>query len=256
MFKRLSNLIRGFFSLFVSGLEKKSPEALLEVEKENLREQISKYNKGLAAHAGLCERLMTQVKKLSREEEELKAKATANLKAGNKTLAGQYAIRLQTVRRELDENNTQLESAETTYKELIDARDVTVKTVKAKIQELKSSISDMKVKQATAELNEMASGMVTEIGGSGDTLNRLHEMVEEEREKASGRARVAKDSLDTTDIKAKKAEQEALADIALADLAAELGMDIGKEETPATPVQETGGGTRTMGPGQTESEAS
>jgi len=55
MFKRLSNLIRGFFSLFVSGLEKKSPEALLEVEKENLREQISKYNKGLAAHAGLCE---------------------------------------------------------------------------------------------------------------------------------------------------------------------------------------------------------
>ena len=42
------------------------PEALLEVEKENLRKQIANYNKGLAAHAGLCEKLMAQVKKLEK----------------------------------------------------------------------------------------------------------------------------------------------------------------------------------------------
>lgn len=64
MFRRLSNLVRGFFGLFISGLEKQNPEALLEVEKENLRQQVSRYNEGLAAHAGLCERLMSQVKKL------------------------------------------------------------------------------------------------------------------------------------------------------------------------------------------------
>ena len=51
MFKRIGNLIRGFFGLFVTGLEKQNPEALLNVEKENLRKQISEYNKGLAAHA-------------------------------------------------------------------------------------------------------------------------------------------------------------------------------------------------------------
>ena len=37
MFRRLWNLIRGFFGLFVSRAERRSPEALLEVEKENLR---------------------------------------------------------------------------------------------------------------------------------------------------------------------------------------------------------------------------
>ncbi len=63
MFKRLGNLIKGFFGLFVGGLEKRNPEALLEVEKENLRKNIVKFNQGLAAHAGLCERLMVQVKK-------------------------------------------------------------------------------------------------------------------------------------------------------------------------------------------------
>ena len=95
MFKRLGNLIRGFFGLFVSDLEKKNPEALLEVEKENLRRQISEYNKGLSAHAALCERLMTQVKKEEKEIRELNAKAAAHLKAGNRKLAGEYALRLQ-----------------------------------------------------------------------------------------------------------------------------------------------------------------
>ena len=88
MLKRLSNLIRGFFGLFISNAERRNPEALLEVEKENLRAQIAKYNQGLAAHAGLCERLTTQVKKLEIEERDLKAKTTANLKAGNREVAG------------------------------------------------------------------------------------------------------------------------------------------------------------------------
>ena len=55
MFRRFGNLIRGFFGLFVSVLERSKPEALLEAEKENLREQIARYNQGLASHAALCE---------------------------------------------------------------------------------------------------------------------------------------------------------------------------------------------------------
>lgn len=248
MFKRLGNLIRGFFGLFISGLEKQSPEALLEVEKENLRAQIAKFNKGLAAHAGLCERLMSQVKKEEKEEQELRAKTAANLKAGNKQLAGQYALRLQTVRGELEENRAQLEEAEKTYKELLEARDVSVKAARDKIESLRRGIDDMKVQQAMGELNEMAAGMINEIGGSGDTLNRLHEMVEGEREKAAGRARVARDSIDMTEITAKAGEQEALADLALADFAAAEGMEL------STEGGDLGGGesTKSMGPEVTE----
>src|SRR3954453_13214296 len=109
MFGRIANLFRGFLSLFISGMEKRNPEALLEVEKENLRQQIANYNQGLAAHAGLAERLMTQVRKLEADERDLRAKAGANLRAGNNEAAGQYALRLQTVQRELEENRTQLQ---------------------------------------------------------------------------------------------------------------------------------------------------
>src|SRR5688500_7012576 len=244
MFRRLANMIRGFFGLFVTGLERRNPEALLELEKENLRKQISNYNEGLAAHAGLCERLMTQIRRLEQEERELRAKTAANLRAGNRESAGNYALRLQSVQRELAENRTQLAQAETTYKELIKARDVSVKAAHAKIQELKSSLDDLKIKKATAELTEMASGMITSIGGSGDTLDRLHKMVEEEREKAAGRARLARDTLNTADIAVKEEEQKALAEQALADFAAKEGLAI----EPATGTSTAAEPVKTMGP--------
>ena len=249
MFRRLGNLIRGFFGLFVSGLERQNPEALLEVEKENLRKQIANYNEGLAAHAGLCERLMTQIRRLEQEERELRAKTAANLRAGNRESAGNYALRLQSVQGELTENRTQLQQAETTYKELIKARDVSVKAAQTKIEQLKSSLDDLKIKKATAELTEMASGMITSIGGSGDTLDRLHKMVEEEREKASGRARIARDSLNTTDFAVKEEEQKALAEQALADFAAKEGLAIEPSAAEASaPASEP---VKTMGPATT-----
>src|SRR5262250_1200961 len=181
MFRRLSNLVRGFFSLFISGLERQNPEALLEVEQENLRKQIGQYNTGLASHAGLCERLISQVKQLEGEERDLRAKTTANLRAGNRDSAAQYALRLQTVERELGENRTQLEQAEKTYKDLVRARNVATNAARPKINSLKPGITYLKMKRAMAELTEMASGMITSIGSSGETLDRLHNIVEEER---------------------------------------------------------------------------
>jgi len=99
-----------------------------------------------------------------------------------------------------------------------------------------------------AEIHEMASGMISTIGGSGDTLNRLHEMVEEERTRAAGRARVAKDSLDMSGVEVKEAELTALADQALADFAAREGISLAEDTTtPPTPTP-----TPTMGAKESE----
>lgn len=244
MFQRFLNLIRGFLGLFVSGLERSNPEALLEVEKEHLREQIARYNQGLATHAGLCERLMAQVKKLEGEEADLRAKTSAHLRAGNRDAASQYALRLQTVTRELAENRTQLETAEKTYKDLLKARDVSVQAARAKLDALKAGLDDLKVKKAMAELNEMATGMISAIGSSGDTLDRLHEMVEDERTKAAGRARIARDSLDMKDVVLKETENKALAEQALAEFAAKEGLAL----EPAAGAAPAPGSEKKLGP--------
>ena len=226
MFGRIANLFKGFLSLFVSGIERRNPEALLELEQENLRKQIGQFNQGLASHAGLCERLMSQVRKLEAEQKDLRAKTTAHVGAGNNSAAGQYALRLQSVENQLAENRTQLEQAEKTYKDLVKARDVAVQTARAKIESLKGAINDMRMKQAMAEIHEMSAGMITNIGGAGDTLNRLETMVTEERDKAAGRARVARDAVDMSQVEIKEAEMNALADQALADFAAREGITI------------------------------
>lgn len=178
MLRRITNLLRGFLSLFIKDLERRNPKALLEPEQENLRKQIASFNQGLAAHAGLAECLMGQIRKLESDERELRARTTAHLRAGNRAAAAQHALRLQTIERELEENRRQLEQAEQTYQNLVKARDVAVNAARAKIESLKGAITDMRMKQAMAQMHEMAAGMVSEIGGSGDTLNRLHEMVE------------------------------------------------------------------------------
>ncbi len=247
MFSRIANLFRGFLSLFISGLERQNPEALLEVEKENLRKQIAQYNEGLASHAGLCESLIAQVRNGENEYRDLRAKTGANLKAGNRDAAAQYALRLQKVTQDLDENRKQLEQAEKTYKDLLKARDVAVTAAKSKIEALKSSISDLKIKRATAELTEMASGMISSIGSGGETLDRLQSIVEEERQKAAGRARLAKDSFDTSGIEMKEAEQKALGEQALADFAAREGIAL-EPTTGSSPQTASDALPKTMGP--------
>jgi len=88
--------------------------------------------------------------------------------------------------------------------------------------------------------------MITTIGGSGETLDRLSTIVEEERSKAAGRVRVARDTLDTSGVQIKEAEQKALADQALADFAAKEGIAL-EPAAPAATDSSSQGASKSMG---------
>jgi len=239
MWRRLSTLFKGFMSLFISGIERENPQALIEAEKENLRKQISRFNDNLATHAGFIERLMRQIKNLEQQEKELTARIAANIKAGNRAVAGQLAMQLQSAKTQLEENRQQLVAAEETFKKLLKTRDVVIKEAQAKIEKLKRLISETEMLEAQAELQEMAQGMIGEIGGGGDTLNRVEEYLNERRDKASGRARVASSSIDTKDVEMKEAEQTALAEQALQEFESAYGFKTPAAEgqAPAPPPQ-------------------
>ena len=232
MWRRVSSLFKGFLSLFISGIERANPQALIEAEKENLRGQIARFNDNLSNHAGFIERLMRQVKNLEAQEREMASKAAAHLKAGNRAAAGQYALQLRTVKEQLEENRQQLEAAEETYQKLVKTRDVAVTEARAKIDSLKRMISETELMEAQAELQEMAQGMISSIGGTGDTISRVEEYLTERRDKAAGRARVASSSIDISEVQLKGAEQQAMADQALSEFAAAYGLDLPKEQAP------------------------
>jgi phage shock protein A len=251
MFQRLANLFRGFFGRFVSGLERANPEALLENEKENLRQQIKNFNDGLVHHAALCERLMRQVRKLEEEEGMLSEKTRSLLRSGDRKRAADAALRLQTVSRELVENRAQAEEAEKTFRDLVKARDAAVEGAKRKIEELRRGIDDMRIQESMAELNKMAAGLVTGLGDTGDTLARLESMIEDQRSRAAGLSRVAREALDMSEVEDQIAEQDASAEAALADFAAREGIEL--EGMPPTPAAEEAS-PRSMGPPVTETD--
>ncbi|MDD3000349.1 MAG: PspA/IM30 family protein [Candidatus Riflebacteria bacterium] len=225
MFKRLMNIIRGFFGLFISGLEANNPEALIESEKENLRSQIGRFNENLANHAGFVEKLSRTIKNLQAKERELTAKITANIKANNQKVAGQLAMQLQSVKQQLADNQSQFEIAEKTFKDLSKSRDIAVKEAQAKISKLETMVSETRMHEAQAELQEMAKGMISGIGSSGDSISRVSSLLEEKRDKAIGRSRVATTAgVDSTDQIMKEAEMEAMGDAALAEFMAMNGM--------------------------------
>lgn len=252
MFQRIANLFKGFLNLFVTGLEKANPEALIEAEKENLRLQISRFNESLATHAGFVEKLIRQIKNLEKQEQELVAKTTAMLKLGHRGPAGQVALQLKNVREQLAENREQMGAAEQTYQKLVKSRDVAVRDATQKIESLRQMLSETQMLEAQAELQEMAKGMIGSIGGSGDTLARVEGYLAERRDQAAGRVRVASSSIDTSEVELMEAEQEAMADAALSEFAAAYGLEMpgGVESAAADSVTETmpAAPTKQMGP--------
>ena len=227
MFKRLMNVIRGFFGLFISGLEASNPEALIESEKENLRSNIGKFNENLANHAGFVEKLNRSIKKLEQEERQLTAKIKAYINAGNQQLAGQLAVQLQQVKQNLESQREQYAAAEKQFQSLSKTRDSAVKQAQDKLRKLENMVSETRMHEAQADLQEMAKGMIGSTSSMGDGLNRIEGLLEQKRDKAAGRSRVAMTAggLDEgTDLMMKEAEMNAMGDAALAEFMAMNGM--------------------------------
>ena len=66
-----------------------------------------------------------------------------------------------------------------------------------------------------AELTEMSAGLQGGIGVCEGTLERVHERLEEQREMAAGRARVAQEGIDVSALEEDEEERAALAEEAL-----------------------------------------
>src|SRR5215203_1374675 len=83
MFARIGRLFRGFFGLFISGIESRSPEALMEAARQEFRDKMANYNQALARMAGVAENLKSQVGMKANRAQDLERRILANHRAGN-----------------------------------------------------------------------------------------------------------------------------------------------------------------------------
>jgi phage shock protein A len=216
IFQRITRLWRAVIGSNLTELEAQNAEAMLDLERESLRDQVGRYNEGLAGHAGLIERLKAEQLRLHKERTELEPKLRARLAASDRTTAGKHALRLEAIAQRKSALDEELAQTEATYKELVRAREVALVSARERIEALKRSIDECKVQEALADLTELSAGMHGSIGLSDGTLDRVRERMDERKHRAAGRSRVARDSIDVAAVHAQEAEQAAMAQDALA----------------------------------------
>lgn len=246
MFARLGKLIKGFLSLFISGLETANPKALLEAEVVSLQEAVATYNKNLAKQAALVERLRAAVEKEKRELDRATAKATALFNAKQMEEAGRLALQVKQHKQSIADNETQLKQADDLYKNLSKQRDVYVREAQSRIENIKRKMSQAEIAESQAKLAEIASATAFDMAGSGATLQRLEEKLDERVANAAGKARVAADSVQSGDWVMKADEEKAMEAQALAEFATSMGLAAPPLPTASEPA------ARELGPEETQ----
>jgi phage shock protein A len=241
MFARIGRLVRGFFGLFISGLEEKNPEALMEAARQEFREKMTHYNLALAKMAGVAERLKSQVKTKAARAQDLERRVLANHSAGNNDLAGTLARELQELKADLTTDTQELQETEEAYQANLRQAKVAQQDFQDKIGRLEKQLSQVKIKEAQAEAATALSSVAFKVGDLGDTMKTVEEVLQKRYEVSAGKARVARDMVDMSAVQEKESERKALEQAALAEFLASQGVQ-------ATPTTTTPPALKEMGP--------
>lgn len=234
---RIGRLFRGFLSLFISGIENRNPEALMEAARQDFRNRMAQYNTALARMAGIAERLKVQIKTKSQKGQDLERRILANHAAGNMDLAGSLARELQELKADLTTDTHELADTEEAYQANLRQAKVAQKDFEDKIRNLERQLSMVKVKEAQAEAAGALSNVAFKVGDLGDTMKTVEEVLAKRYEESAGKARVVKDMVDMDKVRERESERQALEKGALADFLAGQGIAVANDQPTASAVQ-------------------
>ncbi len=230
---RLGRLFRGFLGLFISGIEERNPQALMEAARQEFRDKMAQYNMALARMAGIAERLKSQVKTKTARAQELEQRILANHRAGNLELAGSLARELQELKADLSTDAQELSETEDAYQGSLRQAKLSQKEFEEKVRKLEKQLSQVQIKEAQAEAAAALGNAAFKVGDLGDTMKTVEEILAKRYEISAGKARVAKDLVDLDVIAEKESERKALEQAALADFLASQGIQaVGATEPP------------------------
>ncbi len=249
LFSRIGRVFKGFLSLFVSGIESRSPEALMEGAKQEFRTKMAAYNQALARMAGVAERLKGQVKMKANRAQDLERRILANHRAGNIELAGSLARELQELKADLTTDTHELTETEEAYQANLRQAKVAQRDFEDKIRNLEKQMSQVKIKEAQAEAAGALSSVAFKVGDLGDTMKTVEEVLQKRYETSAGKARLAKDLVDIDLVSEKENERKNLESAALAEFLAGQGI-----AAPATAAASSEPQVKQIGPAESEGQ--
>lgn len=199
------------------------PIAQMQYEYDKAVEELKGGRQGLEQYRALVDRVARQVTQGRARVSELENKIRVMLKAGQRDAAGELAIQLKRVQKDLAENEAQLKMHEDAYNNNV----TKVKHATKKLAEVKDKIqkydADLKMSRAEAELAELAESFNFNVTTDfGQIESVIQDKIGLNRSKARVAADLSEAGLDQ--IKQEQAVEKAEAEVALQEIEAQMGL--------------------------------
>ncbi len=215
------------------------PVAQMQYEYDQSVEQLKSGREGLEQYRALVERVSRQAAQNRAHVANLEAKIKTYLSAGQRDTAARFALELQKAKKELEENEAQLKMHEESYNNNV----LKIKHANGKLAQIKEKIhkydAEIKMSRAEAEMAKLAQSfdfnVTTDFG-------QVEQVIQEKISLNKAKARVASDlsGQGLEEIKAEQSMENSLADQALRDFEAQMGLATPETARASEAVKELG----------------
>jgi phage shock protein A len=215
------------------------PIAVMQLEVDQATERLKEGRKGLEIYRGLVETVARQVAKEKTNAAQLESQIKAHLKAGNREVAGQFAIQLQKVQNDLASNEQQLQTHEQAYQNnLLKIQKANKDIVKVR-EKIRQYDAELKMSAAEAEIAQISESFDMNVTTD---FGQIEAVIQKQIDTNRGRARVAADmsSKGIEAIKAEEAAEKALAEDLLSKYEVQLGLKSPETTVVAESVKNLG----------------
>lgn len=229
LFSRLGTMLRGFFGLFVRGIEDKNPDALLEDVKNQIERERRDAENRIVEIQTSAEMIKIEMRNAERNLSAVKARIEAAQRQADKELLVELLVQEEDYQTTFETSKATYESGMSDVLKVREDYKLFESEMNAKLNELKTLKSQAKMAQLKENINSVNakySSKNSRIGNMNENLDRAREIVNMKTAKAN-----AVESLKDTnlDLKLRKLDMNSARDRARARADAMLSNEQGFE---------------------------
>lgn len=200
-FRRLGALIRGFFGLFIGGLEEKNPEALFEDIKNQIEKARKEAEQQIIEIQTNAELIKIEMKNAEKNLNAVKARIEAAQKQQDKELLVELLMQEEEYQSTYEAHKSTYDSAMAEVSRIREDYKIFESEMNAKLNELRTLKSQAKMASLRESINAVNAKYVSKssrVGRLNETMDRAREVVNRKTARAN-----AIESLNDTNIEMK-----------------------------------------------------
>lgn len=223
LFSRIGSVIRGFFGLFVGGLEEKNPDALFEDIKNQIDKARKQAEQQIVDIQTNAELIKIEVRNAERNLSAVRARIEAAQKQGDKDILVELLVQEEEIQTTYETQKNTYDSAMADVARIREDYKIFESEMNAKLNELKTLKSQAKMAKLKENINSVNAKYTSNsnsIGSLNNSMDRARDLVN----KQTARANAVESLNDTnTEMKLKRLDMNSARDRARARAEAMLG---------------------------------